>query len=75
MSDAKREYMRQWRKDNAEKIREQDRKRYASNPTKRIGQVKAWRERNPNYARDWHAKSKRETAELDARIAAMKASF
>ena len=73
MSEAKREYDRQWRRDNAEKLREQDRVRYAANPAKRLAQVKAWRERNPGYARAWHAKNKRAAVELDAKIADMKA--
>ena len=71
----KQEYMRLWRKDNAEKLREQDRARYAADKEGRLALVRAWRERNPGYAREWHAKNKRATAELDAKIAAMKTSF
>ena len=75
MSEAKREYDRQWRRDNAEKLREQDRARYAANPAKRLAQVKAWRERNPGYARQWHARTKSNAAEIDAKIAAMRGTF
>jgi hypothetical protein len=68
----KQKYDRQWRRDNAEKLREQDRKRYAANPEKRIAQVRAWRERNPGYARAWHAEARQQQIETDAKVSAMK---
>ena len=33
-----------------------DRDRYKRNRTKRLSQMKAWRERNPDYMREWNKK-------------------
>ena len=55
------EYLRKWRAENPEKVKERSRKRYSENPEKENERIRKWRAENPEKVKErihkWRAEN------------------